>query len=74
MSDVTEESPLRIRQLAVEMYLIEAHIATRAQNLEEAIQCARKSILLYPVVSNYYSVIFEVFINSELFIYRAMWF
>ena len=74
LSDVTEESPLRIRQLAVEMYLIEAQIATRAQNLEEAIHCARKSILLYPVVSNYYSVIFEVFINSELFIYRAIGF
>jgi LuxR family maltose regulon positive regulatory protein len=71
LSDVTVESPLRIRQLAVEMYLIEAHIATRAQNLEEAIHCARKTILLYPVVSNYFPVIFEVFINSELFIYRA---
>ena len=70
LQDVSVESPRRLRQLAIEMHMIEAAIAISKQNLEGRITAAMKAIPMLPLETRYYPAT-EEYTGSRLFISRG---
>ena len=70
LQDVSVESPRRLRQLAIEMHMIEAAIAISKQNLEGTITAAMKAMPMLPLETRYYPAT-EEYTGSRLFISRG---